>query len=321
MRVPIKCSSLFSDATAATLIDTPVKFHLDETTNPVNITSVVARQAGDLVCLWGGPDRTDGGYDENLSVEIAPDASAGFAANIQAIESQASPLVKNTAGDESEYSCGAPGDFQCSSNMLVGSFWVSAYLQDLGNSTMPQAKANARIQQVLTAVAAALKGQTALPAWNPPGPVLPTFCSEASSTALVNQALGTTDFGVAGHDTAPADAESYAQQPDVYAQCTWSSGSNSGKFTYLAVGMVKGGAWVLPQLAGEQNDQDYMLGPFQSTTIPGADAAVETCNTGAQACDVMLSIGSLLVSVNTDDPSPALVTAALTKIVADIAGN
>src|ERR1700722_3699315 len=48
VRVPVKCSSLFADAPVAPLNDGPVKSHPDETTNPVDITWVVARQYGTL---------------------------------------------------------------------------------------------------------------------------------------------------------------------------------------------------------------------------------------------------------------------------------
>ena len=321
VRVPVKCSSLFADATVAPLIDVPVKYHLDETTNPVDITSVVARQYGTLVCLWGGAGRTDGGYDQNLTVEVSPDAASGFDANIATIESQSDPVVKNSAGDQSEYTCGVAGEYQCSANMLVGTFWVSAYLQDLGNSTIPQATAKSRMQQVLVTLAGELKNTTALPAWNPPGAALPSFCSEAGSTAEVNTALGGTDFGITGEDQAPADADSYSQQPGVYTQCTWSSAASTGKFTFLEIGMVKGGAWVLPQLTGETDDENYLLGAYTPITIPGADSAVSSCSQAAQQCQVMLSIGSLLVSIDLDDASPTLVTAALTKIVADISAS
>lgn len=321
VRVPLKCGSLFSDATVGTLIDGPVKYHIDESTNPVDITSIVARQYGTLICLWGGAGRTDGGYDENLTLEISPDASAGFASNISEIEQESQPVVLNTAGDQSEYTCGVPGEFQCTANMLVGTFWVTATLQDLGNGTIAQSVAKTRIQQVLTTLAADLKTATALPAWNPPGPALPSFCSESNSTAEVNTAFGATDFGVAGQDSAPADAESYTQQPGIYTQCTWSSAASKGKFTFLEIGMVRGGAWVMPELAGELGDENYLLPVFSTISIPGASSAVSSCSTAAQQCEVLLSIGSLFVSLELDDAGPALVTPALTKIVADISSS
>src|SRR5471032_645474 len=60
VRVPVKCASLFTDAVAATLIDVPVKVHVDETTPPVDIVDIAPRQYGTLDCVWGG-GRQDSG--------------------------------------------------------------------------------------------------------------------------------------------------------------------------------------------------------------------------------------------------------------------
>jgi hypothetical protein len=320
VRVPLTCSGLLSDTAAASLIGTAVTHHDDQMTNPVGINDIVARQYGSLVCLWGGANATDGSYDQNLSVTISPDAAAGFNANLADLEAPAENPTINTVGDKSEYSCSVQGDTQCNANMLVGAFWATAYLQDLGNS-IPQATANANIQLVLKTIATALAGKSAAPAWNPPGAGLPSFCSASGSTANVNAALGATDFGPTGEDEQVSDATAYTQTVGTYAQCTWSSAASSGKFTYLEMALLQGGAWVLPQLAGEQDPQAYMLGPYSTTTIPGATAAVSSCSVGAQQCMVMLTIGSVLVYIQTDDPSTAEVTAALTKLVTDIAAS
>jgi hypothetical protein len=320
VRVPLKCAGLFPDTTIAGLIGTPVTHHDNEITNPVGINDIVARQYGSLVCLWGGADMTDGGYDQNLSVTISPEAAAGFNANIANLEAPANDPTVNTAGDKSEYSCSVEGDTQCNANMLVGTYWATAYLQNLGNA-IPQATANANIQLVLKTIATALAGKTAGPAWIPPGAGLPSFCSDSGSTAKVNTALGANDFGPTGEDQQVSDATAYTQTVGTYGQCTWASANNTGKFTYLSMALLKGGAWVLPQLAGEHDPQAYMLGAYTATTIPGATAAVSSCSVGAQECNVMLTIGSTLVYVQLDDPSAAEVTAALTKIVADVAAS
>ena len=320
VRVPVKCSSLFSDAVAAGLIDSPVKVHRDETTPVVDITDIVQRQYGSLDCVWGG-DRQDGGYVQALTIDITPDAAAGFAANLAGFSSDNAPVTLNTAGDKSVYGCIVQGDLDCVSNMLVGSYWVTANIQVLSGSSATLAAANARIQQVLTTVASALGAAKAGPAWNPPGAALPGFCSAAGSTAQVNTALGVTDFTVAGEDQASADAASYTQLPGVYTQCTWQSAGGTSAFTYASIAMLRGGAWVLPSLPGQLNSRAYMLGAYTAMAIPGATSAAGNCSTAANECLVAVSIGSLLVVISIDDPSTAQSTAALTKLVAAITAS
>ena len=316
VRIPITCASLLTDTSAAAIMGAPVKARRDETTQPVDITDVTARQYGALDCLWGG-DREDSGYDQDVTIDIAPDAAAGFAANLADFASEDAPTTSNTAGDKSVYGCTVGSDLHCTGNMLVGSYWVTAYIQSLGGTAVSQATANARIQQVLAAVAPPLKTATAGKAWIPPTGTLPTFCSATGSTAQVNAALGVSDFAVVGEDDQVADAASYTQTPGVYTQCSW-SGAETDPFTYLSIGMLRGGAWVLPQLPGESNTKSYMLGAYTSMTIPGATSAAGNCSTGANECEVALAIGSLFVVIDMDDPSDAQSSAALAKIVAAI---
>jgi hypothetical protein len=320
VRVPLTCSSLYSDATVGPLIGTAVVTHIDETTKPTNIVDITARQYGSLICLWGGHDRTDTGYDQNLTIEISPDAVAGFDANIQGLETlDGAPTAENTAGDRSEYYCGVQGETQCSANMLVGSFWVTASFQNL-SGTVSQTTANARMQSILKTIAADLAAKSALPAWNPPGAALPGFCSNPASIAQVNTALGVTGFAAVGDDDGLADAESFTQLPQDYSQCTWSSSSETpGAFSFVSIAMLRGGSWVLPHLAGETDSGSYMLGPFSQTSVPGADSAVSSCSASANQCEYLLAMGGVLVNVNLDDPGAAKVTAAMAKLIADIA--
>jgi hypothetical protein len=82
--------------------------------------------------------------------------------------------------------------------------------------------------------------------------------------------------------------------------------------------MLRGGAWVMPKLPGAINSRAYMLNAYTSMTVPGATAAAGSCSVDADECLVALSIGSLLVVVNLDDPSDAQSSAALAKIVTAI---
>ena len=318
VRVPVKCSALFSDAAVSALIDSPVSVHRDASTIPVIMPDITQRQYGSLRCVWGG-EVEDSGFVEDLTLDITPDAKAGFIANLSGFSNENPPVVTNSAGDQSVSGCdGSGGALSCVANMLVGNYWVTASLTNIEDTTLSQATSNTRIQQVLTTVAAALKNATAAPAWVPPGSALPTFCSSGASTAQVNTALGVTDFASVGEDEAETDAASYTQLAGTYTQCAWGTGSTTEPFTFLEVAMLEGGAWIIPELPGQKNTENYTLDTYTALTVPGATAAAGDCSLSADSCEVALSIGSLLVVVDMDDPSTAQSSAALAAIVADI---
>lgn len=317
VRVPVKCASLFTPAVSSTLVGVPVTARQDETTAPIELTAIAARQLGELHCLWGGTDMQDGGFVAQLQVDIAPEAFAGFTANLPVIESESPPTAENTAGDKSEYQCDVQGDYGCSANMLVGTYWVTIYLGDLGVATVSQTTANHNIQQAMTTIASALKNATALPPWLAPGP-LPTFCTQAGNLAKVKAAVGEADFAVTGIDTGPADAASFAELDGTYAQCGWGSSSTSQKFTSVQIGILKGGSWALPAMVGVQDPQLYMTPAYASISIPGADAAVASCSTGSNQCIVYFTIGKTLINVELDDPGMPQVTAVLATLITDI---
>ena len=228
IRVPAKCADLFTPTVISGLVDTPVTLQSDETTGPVDLEQIAAAQRGTLTCVWGGTDRTDGGYDQGLTLYIAADGAAGYATNIPILEADSPPTAENTAGDKSEYACEATTDFECSANMLVGSFWVSAYIQNLGGSTIGADVANTRVQQVLTKAASVLEKAQQSPAWVPPGPALPSFCSDQSSIAKLDSVLGGIALSPTSNDQGGLDAQSIAESGSNYALCAWQA-SDSGE--------------------------------------------------------------------------------------------
>ena len=252
MRVPVTCASLLTDSAVAQIIGSAVKHRRDQSASPVDIVDTTQRQCGSLDCLWGG-DPEDSGYDQYLSIDITPDAAAGFIAGLRDFSSEDPPTTLNTAGDKSVYGCTVDGDLHCSANMLVGSFWTTIYVQNLGAGPVSLPTADVNVQHLMETVATALASAKAGPVWNPPGAAVPTFCSAAASTAAVITALGTSDLAVTGHDDTESDAASYTQLRGVYSQCGWSSAGGGGPFTYLSVALLRGGAWVLPSLPAESN--------------------------------------------------------------------
>jgi hypothetical protein len=111
-----------------------------------------------------------------LGANITPDATNGFNDNLANFAGFNPPVVSDTAGDKSVYGCADGGCLSCVGNMLVGSHWVTANLQDIETTSVSTSTASARMQQVLSTVATALKDSKASTAWNLPAGALPTFC-------------------------------------------------------------------------------------------------------------------------------------------------
>ena len=153
-------------------------------------------------------------------------------------------------------------------------------------------------------MAAALKTAKAAPAWNPPAGTLPNFCSAAGSTAQANAALGLSDLQVASEDVGAGrrGRRSLQTLKRVHPMHMADAAGGTGPFTYLSIGMLRGGAWAMPELPGQKNSKAYMLGAYSAMSIPGASAAAGNRTADAQECVVVaLSIGSLLVVVAMDD--------------------
>jgi hypothetical protein len=323
LRVPLKCADLFTPGVISGLVDTPVTLQSDESAGPVDLEQIAAAQRGSLACIWGGKNRTDGGYDQGLTLYVAADGASGYATNIPILEADSPPTAENTAGDKSEYVCEATTDFQCSANMLVGDFWVSAYIQNLGDSTISADVANTRIQQVLSTIATALGKVKEANAWTPPGPALPAFCSDPNSIAKLDSILGGIALSPSSNDQGGLDAQSIAESGSNFAQCSWqtsdSGEAGTGHFTYIDIGMLRGGAWALKDLTAAP-PTDWYLGAYKPVTVTGASATVLACN--GTDCAAIMAIGTIAVQVNLDDiGNPAKELSTLGSVVAAIAAS
>lgn len=318
-RVPVKCTDLFSNSAAGALIGTSVQFSIDESTLPKDIRAAAERQYGSLDCVWAGPDRPDGAYSEYLGVTIAPDAAAGFTANIAQIEKDQAPTLTNVAGSQSEVYCFTDGGLSCSSDMLVGDYWVDVELD--APTTKTVATGTAQMRGALTSVADHLVNTTAGPAWNPPGASLPTFCAESARTfsaSAVDVAVGGKNFLYEDPEAAPDTAASYPLEENDYVACNWTT-LTTGTFSGVGVSMLRGGAWVMPPLLADLGTDSLDRGPFRAVDVPGVGTAAVSCSGDANDCSAMVADGSVLINVSMDYASPAVFDSALVKLVKAIA--
>jgi hypothetical protein len=242
------------------LVGYAVSVKSDETSTPTDISAIAARQHGTLVCIWGGTTGAGelAGYAEQLEIDIAVDAKAAYEKDTPAIDADDPPTQVNTAGDKSGSSCDVEDFFYCGGEMLVGNYWVSAALRNENVSTVSAAVAAARIQRVLTTVAAELAGTKPGSAWHHPASTLPTLCSAPGSRVALQHALGvprlqSTPFVLTAINSF------YLSEPGAdSATCQWRTAS------YKAL--------------VNSPHTDIVFGAYRAVQVPGSRAVVLSCS-------------------------------------------
>jgi hypothetical protein len=323
-RVPLNCANLFTASAVSGLVDGTVTVAGDETSPLTDFQSIASRQLGTLTCVWGGKDRTDGGYDQGLILYISPDSAANFAANLAGLKKVGSLTILNTAGDESAYGCNSSTGYYCNANMLVGGYWLTATLQDnLGKTKVSVSAANKRMQKVLDSVARALAAAApAVAAWMPPTASSSGFCTDADRTALIRSAF--TSPHLLPHRVAAnsLDALTIAESGDAYGYCDWQQANlqveaPKGQTSDVYVEELAGGAWAIPQLVASPPNQFY-FGKYKSITIPGTTGALLGCNNAD--CNAILGVGPNAIEIGVANIGTPKLIAGLTAIAAAAAG-
>lgn len=321
-RVPLTCAQLETPAGASALVNSSLSIRADELTPLTGFASIAGRQYGSIRCVWGGKLMTDDGYDQGVTISVAPDAAADYAADGSGLEG-ATGVVKNTAGDSSAYECGSAHDLNCTGNLLVGSYWATLYMNNAGSTSFTPADAKQRMQKLLSTVAAELKSKPAAGApWMAPGK-LPGFCTNTTNTTVVKSAFASPGLIARKAQRPDPDAWTLAQSGSGYASCDWEQKSASaptphGQVDEVNIALLDGGAWALPQLITAPPTV-YYVGEFKPVTIPGTTGAIMACNNAD--CEAIMGIGSTAVDVSFGDDGPAHATSGLAALVAAISAS
>jgi hypothetical protein len=316
VRLQLSCADLFSASLAEQIVGDPaVQLRRDGTSALQGLQDVAMRQSGTLACIWGGKNQTDSGYDDGLTVYAAVDAAAQYATNVPGLEAQNPPTASNTAGTKSEYQCDIAGDgYYCSANMLVGTTWVSAYLQNEAGPTITQTAASGRMQQALSGIAKTISAAPKeLPAWTGSSAPAPAYCDASASTGQVRSTFSDSGLALAPADASAdySDAHLAGSSVNTPVTCEWLD--KSGRF--VSVSVLKSGAWAFPGLLAHLPTAEY-VGKYAPVSISGADSALYAC--GAQECDFLLAVGSNAIDIWFDDQGTAKDKAAVTSLLADI---
>jgi len=317
VRVPFDCDALYTEATAKTLVGTTVKASGGRTAPTNDIRAVAERQAGAMICTWGGGHQTEFGPTAYLSIAIAPEAASSYDSNLAANQPAKNHPVANTAGDKSSYYCKNGGvdssGYSCSGELVVGDYWASISMTHLLPVT-PAAMAK-NVQQAMDKTAATLASAPpiTLPAWPVPAGPAKAFCSD-QTTAKVRTAMGQpTLTRYKSTSSIAITAATIGLANGVYADCFWTG----PKEPALDFSILDGGSWAFPGITPAIPVDSVNYGArFMSWTVPGASTALVACN--KNSCEAFLAVRHAAVQIDLNGSSRADVAAKLAKLVAII---
>lgn len=296
--LPLACAELFTVDEASELVHEDLAVAIDETLAR-NEFEIAARQAGMLSCVWGGEDRTDGGWGQRLEVRILPDADAAFDVGVWQVDDGA--IVYPAGSTTSEYLCSPVSESfgGCFANVLVDGYWARASVQNGGLSVgFTTAIAEEAMRVIVDRLTDEISSAgPSRPAWEPP--------RDALRGAICGDEVA-----------APAEIVSYPEwvAVDRVVMPSCSVTAPSGQVYDLSV--VPGGGWALPSMVARLEHPDGLVGLPSRLEIEGVPSAWAASGENYIAT---LDIGSSAVTVRS---SVASREAGLTydEFVADLAG-
>ena len=296
--IPATCAQLLATATAVAAFPAAsgIAVRESESTPPQDAIAVGARQAGGLHCLWGGNDRQDNGYVDQISLDVLSDAADDYHGNVTSTPGD----ELNGFGTASDVQCQGDPQFFCYAQVLIGTTWIEVDYHSLGGDGEPASGSLGRLHTLLAGVVARIQGAGASrPLWTPPtawdGASL---CTDAAMTrvrtATGHADLEQTDYSLEG----PQTAASASLLRLGYQQCGWARSATTG-LTLFGIQFVQGGAWALGQELAQP--PSFYFGTLAPVSIAGATSALALCNDAA--CQADLAVAGSWMSVQAEGVS------------------
>ena len=292
----IGCADLLTEEEVQAHIVVPVAPVVVESTP--EIVDLPLAQARGLTCIWGGADRTDGGYDQGVQLRILPDAAADFAAwKPHELSGQCDPAVEG----------------YCDEQFLAGESWVDLRMSDLVAADL--ADPHGAATQIEQLIGRRLAASQPAAAWSPSSTGISPVTDCGSRIDDVARIVGVPaaevrvsptyqDAGVAPSQSA------VARERAKVGLCSWSTSDGSSTLSWE---VLPGGAWAF---SGFDRSQSVgLVGPLRSVSVAGARQAWIGC---ADSCVAVLEVGGSLVTMYTDYGmnDAALVSRAAASIAA-----
>lgn len=270
----------------------PIEVSVDETSVPTGWYWAGFATAGGLRCVWGGTDRTDGGYSQGFQIAVLADADTDYD---RWVSGDTVPVVwdDDLYGDRSHTYCAKDYQNGCYGGLTVDGFWVDFSLRDYEART--KAVAKQRLGELLEPIVAAIRSAgDARPAWTPPAGVYDgvELCADGSVPSdVVGKKTTVTPFDY-GDDHTTIEFAGAARADLV--NCTWTS--SAAGLQNIDVTVFPGGAWIYPRmLADPAEATPWYLSDGKPADIPGADG---TMTAHADAAWAAMSIGGSLIMVS-----------------------
>ncbi|HXR44462.1 MAG TPA: hypothetical protein VN759_06625 [Pseudolysinimonas sp.] len=275
----IGCADILTTAEVQAQVAATVGVKVDEHSAPTDADDVALDQAGGLRCVWGGTNRTDGGYDDGLNLALLPHAAADYATWI----ADAVPASQDCQVES----------LRCSRDLLVGDVWVEAEYTDSDRQGATQASIEAAFGTLLDEARARLAPvSTRHAAWTPPTDVLPSLASCADAVGKAAGILGVDPASVTTRDDPP-----YRDLPEIAAErvkmssCSWASQDRQLDWV-----VVPGGGWSFGAMSVTP-PQPTLIERLRPATVAGAQAALIGCG---DACVAYLEVRGSFVDVGMD---------------------
>jgi hypothetical protein len=275
----IGCADLLHLDEVQSHIAVPVTLEVDET-RP-EIVDLPLAQEGGLTCIWGGSDRTDGGYGQGVQVRMLPNAASAFAA-----WKASGPRKHCSGGDAPVF---------CTTDFIVGGTWVELDLKDLtaADSPHPEIAADA----VAGLVTRRLTDAEPRSIWSAPKSALTPISDCAAATAAATTVLGAATGTVHPIDETLDPGTRVSLFGAIRARagvapCDWTNADGSATLTWQ---VLTGGAWAFDGF--DRPQQLGLVTGFRRVTVPGADQAWIAC---ADSCVALLDVRGSFVTLFTD---------------------
>jgi hypothetical protein len=309
-RINVPCSALVAAPALSVVTSVPLDLVDDGTGTPDDLWWAAERQLGVLRCVWGGgTGRTDGGWDDGVTVSVQTEADAAYRTNLANNWSYSSDyFVADTVGDDSIYTCSTwGGAYSCTGELLSGKTWSSVTVSGASGAVNNEDEANSRFEAVLHSVDAAVRSAGPLRSlWHAPEGVLDPrwFCEDAGASVLVGSAWNL------GPLVPPMD--DYPDERFLAAggrSCGWNQ--TTGDQTWVQVTVLRGGAWSLDAFESDPPDV-WWLGDFTPVELEGVDRAYVACGDG---CKLAMSIEGSRVEVTLPIMDPDAIVAGAPVLV------
>lgn len=285
--LPLTCAQLFSVDELQPLLTSRVAVRRDEASPALGLEGARLAVAGVTDCIIGGENRTDGSYDQGLSVQVVPDGAAVFDLLAEDETPGAAGIAGREFGDRSSLTCAADpavARMECLGSFVVGDYWIQARVSDAAALAPDEAADLA--EGIFSTIADRISAAgPARELWVPP--------ASGGGTAALCDGPAAAE-ALLGTGAVEAVAWTYPQDRvgAEVTRCLWRDAAGSD----VLLSVLPDGAWAFAPIAAAPAPEIIPL-PVVAVPVdvPGTEGALLSC---ADGCTALLSVEGDLVQIS-----------------------